>query len=179
MCEIDSSAAEAELGGLFHNGKDACPIRTCLEELGHPQPPTPLQTDNTTADGIANDTVKQKRSKAINMHFYWIRDRVRQGQFHVYWIKGDSNQSDYFTKHFPARHHQDVRPDYLYQANSASQHSNYYEPLDNDDDDEEVSYYAFSVCFSPSVSVYPQSRLRLLTPNILLYKIVPIHVRVC
>ncbi len=60
ICEIVSSAAEAELGGLFYNGKDVCPIRRCLEELGHPQPPTPLKTDNTTAEGIANDTVKQK-----------------------------------------------------------------------------------------------------------------------
>jgi hypothetical protein len=35
MHEIVSSAAEAELGGLFHNDKDGCPICTCLEELGH------------------------------------------------------------------------------------------------------------------------------------------------
>jgi hypothetical protein len=62
MWEIVSSAgAEEEFGGLlFHNGKDGCPVQTWLEELGHPQPPTPLKTDNTTADGIANDTVKQK-----------------------------------------------------------------------------------------------------------------------
>jgi hypothetical protein len=77
--EVVSSAAEAELAALFHNGKEACPLRTCLEELGHPQPTTPIVTDNSTASGIANDTVKQKRSKAIDMRFYWIRDRVRQG----------------------------------------------------------------------------------------------------
>jgi hypothetical protein len=57
-----SSAAEAELATLFHNGKEACPLRACLQELGHPQPPTSLQTDNSTASGIANDSVKQKRS---------------------------------------------------------------------------------------------------------------------
>jgi hypothetical protein len=39
-------------------------------QQGHPQPPTPLKTDNTTADGIANDAVKQKRSKAIYMTMY-------------------------------------------------------------------------------------------------------------
>ena len=26
MCEVLSSAAEAELGALFHNGKEACPL---------------------------------------------------------------------------------------------------------------------------------------------------------
>jgi hypothetical protein len=58
--EIVSSAAEVELGGHFHNGKDGCPIQMCLEKLGHPQPPTPLKTNNTTGDEITNDTVKQK-----------------------------------------------------------------------------------------------------------------------
>jgi hypothetical protein len=60
LCHLQS-------GGFFDNGKDACPIQMCLEEFGHPQPPTPLKTDNTTAEGIANDTVKQKRSKAMDM----------------------------------------------------------------------------------------------------------------
>jgi hypothetical protein len=89
--EVVSSTAEAKLAGLFHNGKEACPICICLEELGHPQPPTPIVTDNSTAAGIANDTVKQKLSKAIDMHFYWIRDHVRQGQFHIYWKRGILN----------------------------------------------------------------------------------------
>jgi hypothetical protein len=75
-----SSAAEAELDAAFHNGKTACPIRVALEELRHPQPPTPLITGNNTAVRITNDTVKQKRSKAMDMRFYWIRDRTRQGQ---------------------------------------------------------------------------------------------------
>jgi hypothetical protein len=67
--EVLSSAAEAELAALFHNGKEAYAIRNILHELGHPQPPTPIATDNSTASGIANDTVKQKRSKAMDMRF--------------------------------------------------------------------------------------------------------------
>jgi hypothetical protein len=88
LCKILSSAVEAELAGLYLNGKEAVPERITLEELGHPQPPTPMVTDNSTASGIANDSVNQHRSKAMDMRFYWIRDRVRQGQFlHVYWKK--------------------------------------------------------------------------------------------
>ena len=41
MREVLSSAAEAELGALFHNAKEACALRIALEEMGHPQPPTP------------------------------------------------------------------------------------------------------------------------------------------
>ena len=60
LCQIIktvmSSAEEAKIGATFLNAKDALPIRTTLEELGHPQPPTPMQVDNTTAVGFANNT---------------------------------------------------------------------------------------------------------------------------
>ena len=81
MRNVMASAAEAETGGLFVNGQAGQPIINTLTEMGHPQPgPTPICTDNTTADGIANETVKSKRTKAMDMRFYWIIDRVRQGQ---------------------------------------------------------------------------------------------------
>jgi hypothetical protein len=140
MREVMSSAAEAELGSLFLNAKNACPIRVTLDELGHPQPPTPMQTDNTTAIGIANDTVKQRRSKAIDMRFYWIRNRVRQGQFHIYWRPGRHNKADYFTKHHPAHHHRAVRSSYLYDP-VASRSRNYFECL-QDQESESVSLLA-------------------------------------
>ena len=53
--------------------------------MGYPQPATTIITDNECAQGIANDTVKQRRSKAIDMRFYWIRDRVGKGQFTILW----------------------------------------------------------------------------------------------
>ena len=85
--------------------------------MGHPQPPTPIQADNACAVGIANDTVKQKRSKAIDMRFYWVRDRVRQNQFIIYWQKGSDNVADYFTKHHSPSHHRRMRSRYLHTAN--------------------------------------------------------------
>ena len=64
---VMASAAEAELGALYTNAQEALPMRQCLEELGHKQPATPLKTDNSTAQGIINNTMKQKRSKAMDM----------------------------------------------------------------------------------------------------------------
>ena len=132
--EVVSSAAEAELAGAFHNGKEACPIRITLEELGYPQPATIIVTDNSTAAGISNDTVKQKRSKAIDMRFYWIRDRVRQGQFRILWKKGILNKADYFTKHHPASHHQQIRSSYLHIPNDRTK--NYFEVLQENEEKE-------------------------------------------
>jgi len=114
MRQVVASAAEAKLGALFLNAQAMCPLRTALDELGHPQPATPIQTDNITACGILNDTIKQKRSKAIDMQFYWLRDRARQGQFHIFWPPGITNHADYFMKHHPVSHHQTMQPTYLH-----------------------------------------------------------------
>jgi hypothetical protein len=76
---VMSSAAEAEIGAVFINAKEGAVLQTTLEEVGNPQPPTPLETDNTTATGYSNGTIKQKRTKAMDMRFYWIKDRVKQG----------------------------------------------------------------------------------------------------
>ena len=53
---VMSSAAEAELGALFINCRKAIPARHTLIEMGHPQPPTPVQTDNTTALDVVKNT---------------------------------------------------------------------------------------------------------------------------
>jgi hypothetical protein len=73
---VMSSAAKAEIGAVFINAKEGAVLRTTLEELGNTQPPTPMETDNTTATGYSNGTIKQKRTKAMDMRFYWIKDRV-------------------------------------------------------------------------------------------------------
>jgi len=98
---VVSSAAQAELGALFYNAKDGAMLRNTLEDMGFPQPATPIQADNECAVGIANETVKQKRSKAIDMRFYWVQDK--QGQFVIYWRQGADNDADYFTKHHRMR----------------------------------------------------------------------------
>ena len=59
-----SSAAEAEIGALYLNAREAVYLRQILVEMGHPQPPTPIQTDNTTAEGVVNHKIQPKRTKA-------------------------------------------------------------------------------------------------------------------
>jgi len=81
MQQVITGAAKAELGALFLNAQTACPICMALDEMGHAQLATLLQTNNSAACGIIKDTMKQKCSKAIDMHFYWIHDQACQGQF--------------------------------------------------------------------------------------------------
>jgi hypothetical protein len=107
---VVSSVAEAEFGALFVNAKEGTVTSTPLSEMGHNQDATDLTTDNTTADDIINNTVQQKRSKAMDIRFYWIKDRVEQKQFNVGWAPGDTNLGDYFTKHHSPAHHKRMRP---------------------------------------------------------------------
>ena len=87
------SAAESEVDALHINAQATLPIRTCLIEMGHPQPAAPLTTDNVTAKGILNGPNKV---------------------FAVHWEPGKRNLADYSTKHRPASHHRQIRPIYLY-----------------------------------------------------------------
>lgn len=120
MKNVMAAASEAEIGALFHNGQEAAHIRQVLKELGREQTqPTRMTTDNSTADGFANKRTKIRRSKAMDMRFYWIQDRVAQGQFRIHWLQGEHNLADYFTKHHPPSHHQKMRPVYLDMGNIA------------------------------------------------------------
>ena len=49
MKNVMASAAEAEMGALFVNGQEVMVLRNILAEMGHPQPPTPIRTDNSTS----------------------------------------------------------------------------------------------------------------------------------
>jgi hypothetical protein len=115
---VVASAAESEVGACFHSSQSGASLRVTLTELGHIQPPTPLRTDKSTAFGTLNETIKQKRSKEMDMRYHWLTDRVRQKQFDVYWRSERENLGDYHTKHHSAQHQKDMRGLILHQANS-------------------------------------------------------------
>ena len=114
---VVSSAAEASIASLFINAQKALILRRTAEELGHPQPQTPIKCDNTTAESFINCTIVPKRSKAMDMRFWWLRDKELTNKFKIYWQEGKRNKGDYYTKHHSGAHHQRERKNYL--ANSA------------------------------------------------------------
>ena len=87
---VVASAAEAELGALYHNCQTGIIFRSILEDMGHIQPKTPIHCDNATAVGVSritlsNDSVRV-RWKCVSSgsvtsvlriytHFTGIRDR--------------------------------------------------------------------------------------------------------
>jgi hypothetical protein len=53
------------------------------------------------------------------MRYHWLKDRIAQGQFNLYWSPGKSNSADYFSKHHPPAHHKLMRSQYLHHALTA------------------------------------------------------------
>jgi hypothetical protein len=102
---VVSSATEAEYAALFMAGQAAVSIRNTLHDLGYPQGITDFVCDNKCAVGIANNTLKLKRSKAIDMRYHWIRDQVHLNNFCITWLEGRHNLADFFTKAHPVHHH--------------------------------------------------------------------------
>jgi hypothetical protein len=83
--------------------------------MGHKQPLTgnPLETNNSTADGVLKAQVRMKRSKAFDMRYHWLKDCVARKQFNLHWAPGKANPADYFSKHHPPSHHKIMRAQHL------------------------------------------------------------------
>ena len=97
---------EAEIAALYMNAQLAIKFCQILIDMGHPQPPKFMQTDSQSAHGLTKGTMKQKRSKAIDMRFHWLKDRANNhNQIDIQWAPGASNLGDYPTKHHIAQHH--------------------------------------------------------------------------
>ncbi len=115
---VVASAAEAELGAIFHNCQDGIIFRQTLTNLGHPQPQTPIHCNNATAVGFSNNRLKRQRSQSMEMRFLWVGNKVAQDIYVVSWHPRQENLADYQSKHNIGAHHRQVCPWYLHQAGS-------------------------------------------------------------
>ena len=73
-----------------------------------------MQTYDSTAEGIAHNTIYKKRTKLIDMWFYWVQDLIFQVHYNVSCKPVATNLDEYFTKHNPPHHHRRMRPLYLH-----------------------------------------------------------------
>ncbi len=110
---VMSLAAEAELGALYLNVKEAIYLQPMLHKMGHTQPHMPILTNNMTVEGVVNNKIQPKCTKATEMRFSWLRDREAQWQFKFTCKPGKTNLADYFTKPPPPAHFVNVRSEFL------------------------------------------------------------------
>ena len=61
--------------------------------------------------------MRQKLSKAFDMPYWWMKDRIKQNMFDLIWAPGKFNLADYFTKHHLPWHHKKMRYKYVQRPN--------------------------------------------------------------
>jgi len=108
---VCSAASETEYASLYETGCALMPVRTILAALDFPQETTTIYTDNLIAKNICARLVRPKRSKAIDMRYHWIRDRVDDKYFDVVWLPSTSKSImcvDALTKIHPVKKHEEL-----------------------------------------------------------------------
>ena len=115
---VAASASEAELGDLFLNAREAKVLRITLQELVHPQPPTPIHIDNTIAVEIVNNTIKCQQSRAMEMRNFWLLGHSCQKYLDIYHQPGQENIGYNPKKHETETVTQHVCPYYIHELTS-------------------------------------------------------------
>ena len=78
---VMSSASKAELGALFITAQEMVETIQTLEEMKWPQPKYPIQTDNSAAADVVNNTIVPRKLKTMDRLLHWLRCREAQGKF--------------------------------------------------------------------------------------------------
>ena len=85
---VVASAAEAELGALYHSCQTGIIFQLTLTDMGHPKPNTPVHCDNATAVGIANTTITRQHSRSMEMRFFWVGNKIAQEMYDLQCTQG-------------------------------------------------------------------------------------------
>jgi hypothetical protein len=107
---ICQAVNETEYATAYMNAQKGTAIRITAAAFGHPQQPTAIIYDNELSGGMANNTCKLRRSKAVSMRYHWLRDRVKAGDFKMIWRAGAHNLADFLSKAHPVRHYKAMTP---------------------------------------------------------------------
>ncbi len=91
---VVASAAEAELGALFHNCQESIVFRQTLADMGHPQQKMLVHCDNAMAVGIGN-TIKRQQLHSMEMLYFWVGDKIAQDIYNLSWYPGQENPANY------------------------------------------------------------------------------------
>ena len=96
-----SSASKAGLGAIFTTAQEMVAMRKALEEMKCTQIKPPIQTVNSAAAGVVNNTIVTRKLKTMDRRLHCLRCIEAQGQFRYYWASGNLNWGDYSTKRHP------------------------------------------------------------------------------
>ena len=72
---------------------------TQRHDIEHRQPTMPTITENSTADGVVNELMKQQRTRSMNMRYFWMIDSQRDKKIIANWQLSHQSLAHYASKH--------------------------------------------------------------------------------
>ena len=99
---IAHSSTEAEYMAMSDCSRQVVWVRNLLAELGYNVTHIPLSGDNQGSIFIGSNPVTESRSKHIDIRYHYIREVYNKGIVDIYYIDGNDNPADIFTKNLGA-----------------------------------------------------------------------------
>ncbi|MCO5587017.1 hypothetical protein L7F22_040962 [Adiantum nelumboides] len=93
------SSTEAEYRGAVVAACGVAWLKLLLGDLGiQVQRPVVIHCDNLSSIQLAQNPVFHARTKHIEVHYHFIRERVLNGSIHLTFVRTDEQVVDVFTK---------------------------------------------------------------------------------
>ena len=94
---IALSSGEAEYYGIVKAGSAALGCKAMFHDLGV-SVGLRVHTDAEAAKGVAN-RIGLGKTRHIAVHFLWVQEKIRNGDFALRKVHGKANPADLMTKH--------------------------------------------------------------------------------
>ena len=91
------SVGEAELYAVVKGGQVGLSLRSMYQDLGIPMK-IGIQSDSSTANSLANRLGAGQRTKRIDTRYFWIQERVQNGDLGIKKVPTAKNCADVGTK---------------------------------------------------------------------------------
>ena len=99
---VTLSTTEAEYVAASTAAREVVWLRRLLSDIGCPcDKETTLYVDNQSAIHLVRNPVFHKRTKHIDVHFHFIREKVNEGKIRVEYVPSENQRADMFTKALP------------------------------------------------------------------------------
>lgn len=95
---IAQSTTEAELISLNHGGREAIPLTRVLTDLGVTIQKVEVLEDNQGTIALMYNHVKNKRTKHIEVKYFWVRQQVEEERLFVTYCPTEDMLADMLTK---------------------------------------------------------------------------------
>jgi hypothetical protein len=102
---VATSTIEAEYMAASAAAREALWLKKLVGELGQPVAVVPVCCDNQGALSLLHNPVLSDRSKHIDVHHHFVRERVARGEVAFGWIPTREMTADVFTKALSAEMH--------------------------------------------------------------------------